>query len=122
LTTDLPLELSALSSLIDAQPAPVREAFRYCLALAMVEAGKARLVGQVPGEAGAVCTFETVAGEQFSLARLAMSNDKGAPNGKLQIFDVDFEWWRWPHCIVYRPGSSKAAPCRAKEIYTFPNG
>jgi len=43
------------------------EAFRYCLALAMVEAGKARLVEQVPGEAGAVCTFETVAGEQFSL-------------------------------------------------------
>ncbi len=42
------------------------EAFRYCLALAMVEAGKARLVGQEPGEAGAVCTFETVVGERFS--------------------------------------------------------
>ncbi len=42
--TDLPPELSALASLVDAQPAPVREAFRYCLALAMVEAGKARLV------------------------------------------------------------------------------
>jgi hypothetical protein len=38
--TDLPPELSILASLIDAQPAPVREAFRYCLALAMVEAGK----------------------------------------------------------------------------------
>jgi hypothetical protein len=64
---DLPPELSLLASLVDAQPAPVREAFRYCLALAMVEAGKARLVGREPGEAGAVCTFETVAGERFSL-------------------------------------------------------
>ena len=73
--TDLPPELSALSSLIDAQSAPAREAFRYCLALAMVEAGKARLVGQEPGEAGAVCIFETVAGEQFSLARPAMSKE-----------------------------------------------
>jgi hypothetical protein len=65
--TDLPPEFSAFASLIDAQPAPVREAFRYCLALAMVEAGKACLVAAEPGEAGAVCTFETVAGERFSL-------------------------------------------------------
>jgi hypothetical protein len=64
LTTDLPPELAAFASLLDAQPAPVREAFNYCLAPLMVEAGKARLVGQEPGEAGAVCTFETVAGEQ----------------------------------------------------------
>jgi hypothetical protein len=87
----------------------------------MVKAGKARLVETAPGENGPVCAFESSAGEQFSLSSPAMSNDKGAPNGKLQIFDVDFEWWRWPHCIVYRPGSGKAAPCRAKEIYTFPN-
>ncbi len=53
----------------------MQDAFRYCLALAMVEAGKARLVGQEPGEAGAVCTFETAAGERFSLARPAMSGD-----------------------------------------------
>jgi hypothetical protein len=75
LTTDLPPELAAFASLLDAQPAPVREAFRYCLALAMVEAGKARLVAVVPGEAGAVCTFETAAGEQFTLARPAMSEE-----------------------------------------------
>ena len=49
--------------------------FSYCLALAMVEAGKARLVGQEPGEAGAVCTFETAAGEQFRLTRPAMSKE-----------------------------------------------
>jgi hypothetical protein len=44
----------------------------------MVEAGKARLVGQEPGEpappkdgAGAMCIFETAAGERFSLPALA---------------------------------------------------
>ena len=47
---DLPPELATFASLLDAQLAPVREAFRYCLALAMVESGKARLVGQEPGE------------------------------------------------------------------------
>ncbi len=73
--TDLPPELSTLASLIDAQPAPVREAFRYCLALAMVEASKARLVGQEPGGVGAACTFETVIGERFSLARPPMSEE-----------------------------------------------
>ena len=75
MTTDLPPELYAFVSLLNAQPAPVREAFRYCLALAMVEAGKARLVGHEPGEVGAVCTFETAAGEQFSLAKPAMSKE-----------------------------------------------
>jgi hypothetical protein len=73
MTTDLAPELSALASLVDAQPAPVRAVFRYCLALAMVEAGKACLVAAEPGEAGAVCTFETVAGKRFTLARSAMS-------------------------------------------------
>ena len=75
---DLPPELAAFASLLDARPAPVREAFRYCLALAMGEAGKARLVGQEPGEAGAVCTFETVTGERLSLARPAMTEEMEA--------------------------------------------
>ncbi len=48
------------------------------LALAMVEAGKARLIGQEPGEAGAVCTFETATGEQISLARPAMTEEMEA--------------------------------------------
>jgi hypothetical protein len=46
--TDLPPDLSVLASLVGAQPAPVRAAFRYSLALAMAEAGKARLVETVP--------------------------------------------------------------------------
>jgi hypothetical protein len=51
----------------------VRAAFNYCLALMMVEAGKARLIQTLPGETGQVCVFESVAGEQFGLARPALS-------------------------------------------------
>jgi hypothetical protein len=36
--TNLPPELAAFASVVDAQPEPVRAAFQYCLALAMVEA------------------------------------------------------------------------------------
>jgi hypothetical protein len=70
----------------------VRQAFNYCLALMMVEAGKARLIETLPGEAGQVCVFprwgpmgESVAGEQFpigplrgSLARPTMSEEAEA--------------------------------------------
>jgi hypothetical protein len=42
--TTLPPQLDAFASILDAQPAPVREAFQYCLCLLMVEAGKMRLV------------------------------------------------------------------------------
>ena len=65
------------------------EAFRYCLALATVEAGKACLIAAEPGEAGAVCTFETAAGEQFSLARPAMSKEVEAEVREMlrEIFD-----------------------------------
>ncbi len=70
---DLPPELAAFASLLDAQPAPVRAMFNYCLALLMVEAGKARLVETVPGESGPVYAFESSAGEQFSLARPVMT-------------------------------------------------
>jgi hypothetical protein len=73
LTTDLPPELAAFSSLLDAQPAPVRAMFNYCLA--MVVAGKARLVETVPGENGPVCTFETAAGERLSLTRPLTSEE-----------------------------------------------
>ena len=46
----LPPELAAFSYLLDTQPAPVRDAFHYCLCLLMVEACKMRLVEKVPGE------------------------------------------------------------------------
>jgi len=41
---DLPPEIAAFTSLLDAQSKPVRAAFHYCLALVMVESGKARLI------------------------------------------------------------------------------
>ncbi len=76
--SDLPPELAAFVSMLDAQPAPVREMFYYCLALAMAVAGKARLVETVPGENGPVFTFESSAGERFSLARPAMTKKQEA--------------------------------------------
>ena len=48
--TDLPPELAVFASLLDAQPEPARAAFAYCLALAMVLDGKARLVDTRPGD------------------------------------------------------------------------
>jgi len=50
-----PPDLAAFASLLDAQPEPARAAFAYCLALAMVLDGKARLVETRPGDASPVC-------------------------------------------------------------------
>jgi hypothetical protein len=66
--TELSPKLAAFVSLLDAQPAPVREAFRYCLALAMVEAGKARQAKTVSGENGPVSMFESSAESRQALA------------------------------------------------------
>jgi hypothetical protein len=44
----------------------------------MVEAGKARLTSTEPGESGAICTFETLAGDVFSLPRPPMSDEREA--------------------------------------------
>ncbi len=74
--SDFPLEFATFASLFDAQPAPERDAFAYCLAMIMVEAGKARLVKTVPGENGPVCVFESSAGERFSLARPEMTAEQ----------------------------------------------
>jgi hypothetical protein len=60
----------------------------------MVEAGKACLVGQEPAKAGAVCTFETVAGERFSLARPAMSEEVEADVREMLRAILDEECWR----------------------------
>ncbi len=62
--TELPAELQALAALLDAQPGHVQVAFQYCLALLMVEDGKASLIATTPGESGAICTFQTVAGKE----------------------------------------------------------
>jgi hypothetical protein len=71
--TTLPPELTAFSYLLDTQPAPMRDAFHYCLCLLMVEAGKMRLV-----ENGEICMFETVARVKFSITKPALSRDQEA--------------------------------------------
>ncbi len=47
--TTLSPELAVFASIVDAQRQHVRAGFRYCLALAMVESGKVRLVETQPG-------------------------------------------------------------------------
>ncbi len=69
----LPPTLAAFADLLDAQPGPVQVAFQYCLAMLMVEAGKAEMVETQPGEAGAMCIFKTVAGEMFTVLKPPMS-------------------------------------------------
>jgi hypothetical protein len=76
--TTLPPELAAFEYLLDAQPAPMRDAFHYCLCLLMVEAGKMRLVEKVRAEHGQICVFETVARRKFSVARPTLSRDQEA--------------------------------------------
>lgn len=75
---DLPPELQSFASLLDAQPGPVRDAFAYCLCLMMVEADKMRLVNTAPGDTAPICTFETVAGETFSIRQPPLSEEDEA--------------------------------------------
>ena len=76
--SDLPPDLAAFASLLDAQPEPARAAFAYCLAVAMVLDGKARLVETRPGDASPVCVFETVAGDTFSMAKPRITKEQEA--------------------------------------------
>ena len=75
---DLPPELQAFAALLDAQPSPVREAFQYCLCLAMVEAGKMKLVRTLPGETTPICLFETSAGDSFAVSRPPLDAEQEA--------------------------------------------
>ena len=50
--TSLPGEHAAFAALLDAQPAPVRDAFNYLLCLLMAERGALRLVETHPGAGG----------------------------------------------------------------------
>lgn len=66
---NLPPELQQFAAILDAQPGPVQVAFQYAMCLLMVEAGKMRLAETVPGESGATCIFETIAGDRFSMTK-----------------------------------------------------
>ena len=65
-----------LAAFLDAQPGSVQTIFRDCPSLMMVEAGKMKLVTTTPGDEGAVCTFETVAGDVFSIAKPPLSEEQ----------------------------------------------
>ena len=54
MTDELSPDLTAFAQLLDAQPELARQAFHYCLALLMVEAGKATLIETRPGDAGRI--------------------------------------------------------------------
>jgi hypothetical protein len=74
----LPPEFEMLSMLIDGQAPPVREAFQYCLCLMMVETGRMKLIGTIPGDSRQLCLFETAVGEQFSIPRPTLSPEDEA--------------------------------------------
>lgn len=72
----LPSQSTHLSSLFDAQPAPIQALVQYCLALVMVESGKAKLVSTIPGDTGLLCTFKTASGEYISLAKPLLGEEQ----------------------------------------------
>ena len=76
--TQLPPSLQAFATLLDAQPGPVQIIFQYLIAQMMVEAGLAQLIGTEPGEAGARCTFRTVAGDEFTVIKPLLSEAQEA--------------------------------------------
>jgi hypothetical protein len=76
--TTLPPELAAFSYLLDAQPAPVRDCFTYCLCLLMAQAGVMRLVEKVRCDNEVVCVFATTGGDHFGVTRPAMSREQEA--------------------------------------------
>ena len=78
MSDQLPPELQQLASFLDAQPGPIQIAFQYCLSVLMVEAGKAKLINTEPGENGAMCTFQTAAGDVFSVIKPPMSIEQEA--------------------------------------------
>ena len=74
MTTFLP-EHAAFASLLDAQPAHVREAFSYLKCIMMTERGALRLVETHPGADGEVAIFESSAGVTFTIVRPPIAPD-----------------------------------------------
>lgn len=90
---NLPPEIEQFAAILDAQPGPVQIAFQYAMCLLMVEYGKMRLVETIPGENGATCIFETIAGDTFSVTKPPLDQDtEAAMVAKLRaIMDDDEE-------------------------------
>ena len=73
-TNDLPPELQAFASLLDAHPPDVQQAFQFQLATAMHEAGKSELLSVAEVEGRWHYTFRG-AGDVFSVVRPEMSKE-----------------------------------------------
>ena len=78
MNNDLPPELQQFAAIFDAKPGPVQDIVQYCVCRLLCETGKMRLVETLPGESGAVCVFETIAGDRFSVTRLPISKEDEA--------------------------------------------
>ena len=94
--TDLPPELQQFATFLDAQPAHVRANFRYCLALLMVQAGKAEMIETIAGASDTVCIFKTVAktvaGDVFTIPKPAISpKNEAILINRLRMM-LDAEW------------------------------
>jgi len=75
---NLPAEMQMFAALLDGQPAPVREAFQYCLCLMMVEAGKMEQFDTTPGDTQVLYHFKTVAGEAFTVPHPGITQEQEA--------------------------------------------
>ena len=73
--TNIPPEHAVFAALIEAQPAPVRDAFNYLMCLMMAEQGALRLVDTHSGADGDVAVFESSAGETFTIVRPPIAPD-----------------------------------------------
>jgi len=62
-------ELEPVAALVERQPAVVREAFHFCIAVAMEEDGRARLVNMAQVDGRTWYSYEALSGEVFSVVR-----------------------------------------------------
>ena len=66
---ELPPEFKRLAALIDQQPPRVREAFQFCLAVALEESGKAKSINIAQVEGRTHYSYRGVVGDVFVAVR-----------------------------------------------------
>ena len=66
---ELPPDLERLAALIEQQPPKVREAFHFCLAVALEESGKAKLINTAQVDGRTYYSYKTIAGDVFTVVR-----------------------------------------------------
>ena len=66
---ELPPDLEHLAALIDQQPPKVWEAFQFCLAVALEESGKDKLINTAPVDGHTCHSYRTIASDVFTVVR-----------------------------------------------------